>query len=83
MNHTVGSGGPSRNSQGICGPTFPPTLMPTTPVPETPVNSTAVPHTPVTTSLAQGIPSPGYNSAVQDTSSTDTPMPMPVATKDR
>ena len=82
MNHTVGLGRPSRNTQGICGPTFPPTTMPTTPVPETPANSTAVPPTPVTTPLAQGTPSPGNNSAVQDTSSTDTPIPMPVATRD-
>ena len=57
--------------------------MPTTPVPETPVNTTAVPHKPVTTPLAQGTPSQENNSTVQDTSSTDTPIPMPVATRSR
>ena len=49
INYTIVSSRPSRNSQGIHGPTFPPTPMPTTPVPEAPVNTTAVPHTAVTT----------------------------------
>ena len=45
MNHTVGSGRPSRNSQGIHDPTLQPTPMPTNPVPVTPVKNTAVPNT--------------------------------------
>ena len=49
LNHTVGSGRPSRNSQGICDPTFQLTPMSTTPVPETPANATAVPCTPIKT----------------------------------
>ena len=36
MNHTVGSGRPSRNSQGIHDHTLQPTPMSTTLVPETP-----------------------------------------------
>ena len=80
MNHTVGSGRPSRNSQGIHDSTLQPTRMPTNPVPVTQVNTTAVPHTPVTTPLARSDSSQGNNSAVQNTSCTDTSVSMPVAT---
>ena len=79
-NNTVGSGRPSRNSQGIHDHTLQPTPMPTNPRPVTPVNNTAVPHTPVTTQQARSDSSKGNNSAVQNTLSTDTPISMQVAT---
>ena len=82
MNHTVGSGKPSRNSQGIHDYKLQPTPMPTNPVPVTPVNTTAVPHIPVASPLGGSDSSQGDNSAVQNTSSTDAPVSMPVATQD-
>ena len=83
MNHTVGSGRPSRNSQEICDPTLQPTPTSTTPVPETPANTTAVLHTPIKTPQARGTPSAGNNSIVQDVSNTNTPTSMLVASQDR
>ena len=56
MNHTVGSGRPSRNSQIIYDHTLQPTPMPTNLVPLIPVNTTAVPHAPVTTPQVEVIP---------------------------
>ena len=82
MNFTAGSGRPSRNSQGICGASSQPT-MPTTALPETPVNIAIALHTPVTTLPARSTPSQGNNSAVIDTLSTNTPMPMPTTAQDR
>ena len=82
MNLTAGSGRPSRNSQGICGTSLQCT-MPTTPLPETPVNTTTTPHTPVTTPSARSTPSQGNDSAVIDTLSANTPMPICTATQDR
>ena len=64
MNLMVGSGRPSRNSQGIHDIALQPTPIPTNLVPVTPVNTTAVPHTPVTTPHARGDSSQGNNSAV-------------------
>ena len=82
MNLTAGSGRPSRNSQGICGTWLQPT-MPTTPLPETPVNIASALHTPVTTLPDRSTPSQGNNTSVIDTSSTNTPMPMPTPAQDR
>ena len=82
MNLTAGSDRPSRNSQGILGASLQST-MPTTPLPNTLVNTTTAPHTQVTTLQARSTPSQGDDSAVIDTSSTNTPMTMPTAAKDR
>ena len=82
MNHTSGSGRPSRNSQGICNTAFQPTMS-TTAVPETLVNNATAPHTPVKTSLARSTSFQENNSVVMDTSNTNTPMPMPITTQDR
>ena len=82
MNLTAGSGRPSRNSQGIYG-TSSQSTMPTTLLSETPVNVATAPHTPVKTPPARSIPSQGNNSTVIDTSSINTPMPMPTTTQDR
>ena len=82
MNHTAGSGRPSRNSQGICSASLQPT-MPRTSVPETLVNNATPPHSPVKAPLARRTPSQGNNSAVMDTSNTNTPLPMPSTMPDR
>ena len=75
MNLTAGSGRPSRNSWRICSTSLQPT-MPTTLLPETLVNIATAPHTPVTTLPARSSPSQGNNSAVIDTSGTNTPTTM-------
>ena len=75
MSLMTGSGRPSRNSQGICNTPLQP-AMSTTPLPETPVNSATVPHTPVTTPVARSIPSKSNSSAVMNTSSPNTPVPI-------
>ena len=50
----------------------------TTPVPETLFNTATMPHTPVQATLSQE-----SNSVVMDTSNTNTPLPIPIATQDR
>ena len=82
INLTAGSGRSSRNSQGICNGSLQPTMS-TTPVPETPVNNAAALHSPVKTPLARSTPSHGNNSAVMDTSNSNTTMPMPITTQGR
>ena len=82
MNHTAGSGRPSRNSQGICNATLQP-AMSTTPVPETPINNATAPQSPVKAALARSTSCQGNNSAVKDTPNTNTPLPMPITTQDR
>ena len=69
MNMTTGSGRPSRNSQGICNTSLPPT-GPTTLLPETPVDPVTIPSTPVSSPLARSIlpDNRGY-------ATTDTPNP--------
>ena len=81
MNRTAGSGRPSRNSQGIHSASLQ-TTMPTTPVPETLVNNATAPHSPVKILLARNTSSQGNSSTVMDTSNTNTPLPMPIATQD-
>ena len=57
--------------------------MPTTSVPETPVNNATAPHSQVKAPLARSTPSQENNSAVMDTSNTNTTMPMQITTQDR
>ena len=52
-------------------------------LPETQVNTTTGPHTPVTTPPPRSTPSQENNSAVIDTSGTNTPMPIPTTAQDR
>ena len=54
INITIGSGRPSRNSQGIHN-TLQQPAMPTTPLPEMPANPATIPSTPVNSSLARSI----------------------------
>ena len=82
MNLTAGSGRPSRNSQGICSASLQSTI-PTTPLPETLVSTTTTLHTPITTPQARSTPSQGNDSAVIETSSANTPMPVSTTAQDR
>ena len=76
INLAADSGRPSRNSQGLCGPSLQPTL-PTTPLPETLVNTAIAHHTPVTTLPDRSTPSQENDSTGIDTSNTNTPTTTP------
>ena len=80
MNITMGSGTPSRNSQGIHNTPLQPTMS-TTLLPEPPVNPDTVPNSPVTSLVARSIPPDNNTSAVMDTSNPNTP--VPISTQDK
>ena len=67
MNITIGSGRPSRNSQGICNKPLQ-SAMPTAPLPETPVNHATAPSLPIASLLARSILPDNSSYAVTDTS---------------
>ena len=81
MNITMGSGRPSRNSQGICNTPLHPTIS-ATPLPETPVNPAMVPNLPITSPVARSIHPDNNSSAAMDTSNSNTPVPISMQDKE-
>ena len=75
MNITMGSGRPSRNSQGIHNTLLHSTIS-ATPLPEIPVNPAIVPNSAVTSLVARSIPPDNNSSAAKDTSNSNTPVPI-------
>ena len=80
MNITTGSGGPSRNSQGIHNTQLQPAML-TTLLPETPVNPATVPSTPLASPLARSILHDDSSHTVTDTPNSN--CPVPISSQDR